>query len=74
MATDRDRRSGDCKCRRRQMGTGGPAAREGGGSRRGGGGEGVWLGCSRDLRGGWTGGSRRLPKRLAAVTVGYKCR
>ena len=32
----------------------------------------------RDLRGspgsGWTGGWRRLPKRLGAVTVGYKCR
>ena len=31
----------------------------------------------RDLRGGprsgWTGGWRRLPKRLGAVTVGYKC-
>ena len=31
-----------------------------------------------DLRGGprsgWTGGWRRLPKRLGAVTVGYKCR
>ena len=24
-------------------------------------------------RGGWTGGWRRLPKRLRAVTVGYKC-
>ena len=22
---------------------------------------------------GWTGGCRRLPKRLGAVTVGYKC-
>ena len=22
---------------------------------------------------GWTGGWRRLPKRLGAVTVGYKC-
>ena len=24
-------------------------------------------------RGGWTGGWRRLPQRLGAVTVGYKC-
>ena len=31
----------------------------------------------KDLRGGprsgWAGGWRRLPKRLGAVTVGYKC-
>ena len=41
---------------------------------------GVWAGMhwkGRGLRGGprggWTGGWRRLPKRLGAVTVGYKC-
>ena len=30
-------------------------------------------GLSGGPRSGWTGGWRRLPKRLGAVTVGYKC-
>ena len=34
-----------------------------------------WKGNDRkgDPRGGYTGGWRRLPERLGAVTVGYKC-
>ena len=55
---------------------GGPLPQDPGGGGAGGGGAGMhWKG--RDLRGGPRGGQaggwRRLPKRLGAVTVGYKC-